>query len=318
MEYIRGTTEFQIAEPVALSLGKFDGLHTGHQLLMEEMRKMRSLGYRTAALTFDIPPKKLLGQEMGSVLTTNREKEYEFARNGIDYFIECPFTEEIRSMEPEAFLRLLAERMRMAYVVAGRDFRFGCDRQGDCQTLERLGPKYGFEAVIVEKKQYQGQDVSSTCIREQIQKGDMELANFLLGHAYFLLGEVVYGRQLGRKLGIPTVNLLPPPEKLLPPFGVYVSRVVVDGKCYGGISNVGRKPTVETGGPNPVGVETHIFDFSGNLYGREIEVQFLHHLRGERKFESVEAMAVEIRRNILQGKEFLETYCPSTEERWLY
>lgn len=306
MEYIRGTTEFQIAEPTVLSLGKFDGLHMGHQLLMEEMRKKQRLGYQTAIFTFDIPPRKLVANETGSVLTTNREKEYVFSRNGIDYLIEYPFTQEIRSMEPEDFLYMLAQKTRMHWVVAGRDFHFGYQRRGDYRLLQQAGRANGFEACIVEKRQYQGRDISSTCIREQIQKGNIPLANGLLGYEYFVLGRVVHGRKLGRTLGIPTVNQLPPPQKLLPPFGVYVTRVVVDKKSYGGITNVGRKPTIA--GENPVGVETHIFDYAGDLYGQEIEVQFLQFLRQERKFESVEALTTEMRKNIQEGRTVFKEY----------
>lgn len=306
MEYIRGTTEFQITEPTVLSLGKFDGLHMGHQLLMEKMGEKQQLGCRTAMFTFDIPPRSLVAGEAGQVLTTNREKEYVFSRNGVDYLIEYPFGPQMRSMEPEDFLEMLVSKVKLAWLVAGRDFHFGHNRRGDYRLLTQLGPSYGFEAIIVEKMQYQGQDISSTCIREQIQKGDIVLANRLLGYEYFVLGQVVHGRRLGRELGIPTVNQLPPPEKLLPPFGVYVSRVVIEGKSYGGITNVGRKPTIE--GENPIGVETHIFDFSGDLYGREIEVQFLQHLRPERKFASVEALADEMRRNIEQGRKVFAEY----------
>lgn len=306
MEYIRGTCEFQITEPAVLSLGKFDGLHMGHQLLMEEMRQKQRLGFRTVMFTFDIPPRNLVAGECGSVLTTNREKEYVFSRNGVDYLIEYPFTQEVRSMEPEDFLKMLAEKTRMAWVVAGRDFHFGHNRRGDYRLLTEAGPRYGFEACIVEKRQYQGRDISSTCIREQILKGDIAQANLLLGYEYFVLGEVVHGRQLGRQLGIPTVNQLPPPEKLLPPFGVYVTRVVLDGKTYGGITNVGKKPTIE--GENPVGVETHIFDFAGDVYGREMEVQFLQYLRPERKFDSVEALTAEMRRNIQEGRKVFKEY----------
>lgn len=306
MEYIRGTTEFQIKEPTVLSLGKFDGLHMGHQLLMEKMQEKQRLGCRTAVFTFDIPPRSLVKGESGQVLTTNREKEYVFSRNGIDYLIEYPFGPGMRSMEPEDFLSMLASKINLAWVVAGRDFHFGHNRRGDYRLLAEQGPAYGFAASIVEKMQYQGRDISSTCIREQIRKGDMALANLLLGYEYFVLGEVVHGRRLGRELGIPTVNQIPAPEKLLPPFGVYVSRVVLDGRSYGGITNVGRKPTIE--GENPVGVETHIFDYSGDLYGREIEVQFLRHLRPEKRFASVEALADEMRRNIEQGRRVFAEY----------
>lgn len=306
MEYIRETTEVQITEPTVISLGKFDGLHMGHKLLVEHMMKKKREGLKTVMFTFDIPPKEIVNKEQQRVLTTNKEKEYIFAQTGIDYLIEYPFTEEVRAMEPEAFVRLLAERLNVKCIVAGKDFHFGHNRSGNYETLQKFGPVYGFETIIVEKRQYEDRDISSTFIREELLAGNLEKANMLLGYEYFVKGVVVHGRQLGRKLGIPTVNLIPDEEKLLPPFGVYVSRVVADGQVYGGITNVGRKPTIE--GDNPVGVETHIFDYEEDVYGREIQVQFLAYLRNEKKFDSIEELKGQMTKDIEKGKAYLIKY----------
>lgn len=304
MDYIRQTTEIRISEPTVLSLGKFDGLHTGHKYLVEHMIRKQKEGLKAVMFTFDVPPRAVVeGEEIPKILTTNAEKEYIFAKTGIDYLIEYPFTGEVRAMEPEEFVCMLAERLNVRSIVAGRDFRFGHDRKGSHETLKALGPTYGFTSVIVDKKQYRGRDISSTFIREEIQSAHIETANLLLGYEFFVQGTVLHGRKLGRRLGIPTVNLIPPKEKLLPPFGVYVSRVLIDGELYGGITNVGRKPTIE--GENPVGVETHIFDYQEDLYGKEIQVQFLTYLRPEKKFDSVETLQKEMRYNIEQGKAFL-------------
>ena len=309
MEYIRKTTEIAIAEPTELSLGKFDGLHMGHKLLVEHvLKKKREEGLAAVMFTFDIPPKSLVCQELASVLTAGEERETVFTETGIDYLIEYPFTEEVRDMEPEAFVRMLVEKLHVKCMVAGQDFRFGRGRSGDYKTLQRLGPKYGFEAIIVEKREYEHREISSTFIREEIQKGNLKKANLLLGYEYFVKGTVVHGRDMGKKvLGIPTVNLLPPAEKLLPPFGVYVSRVELkDGRCLGGITNIGRKPTVEGG--NPVGIETHIFDFEEDLYGREVKIRFLDFLRSEKKFESLDALKEQMIRDIGCGKAYLQEY----------
>ncbi len=306
MDYIRETTDIRITEPTVVSLGKFDGLHEGHKLLVETMLKKKKEGLAPVMFTFDIPPKAILNGQNPKVLTTNAEKEYIFARTGIDYLIEYPFTDQVRSMEPEAFVRMLTKQLHVKCIVAGTDFRFGHNRTGNYQTLRALGPSCGFETVVVEKKQYENRDISSTFIREEIQEAHIERANLLLGYEFFVLGKVLHGRRLGRKLGIPTVNLIPPEEKLLPPFGVYVSRVLLDGRLYGGITNVGRKPTIE--GENPIGVETHIFDCDGDFYGKEILVQFLTYLRPERKFDSIEDLKAEMTRNIAQGRTYLETY----------
>ena len=306
MEYIRETTEIQITEPTVISLGKFDGLHMGHKLLVDIMQKKKQDGLKTVMFTFDIPPRTIVDREMQNVLTTNGEKEFIFSKTGMDYLIEYPFTEEVRTMEPEAFIEMLVRQLNVKCIVAGKDFRFGHNRSGNYETLEKYSSVYGYEAVIVEKKEYQHREISSTYIREEIQAGNMETANMLLGYEYFVKGKVVHGKRLGRTLGIPTVNLLPPAEKLLPPFGVYVSRAVVGGKPYGGITNVGRKPTV--GAENPVGVETHIFDFCDEIYGTEIEIQFLHFLRKEKKFDSVEGLKGQIEKDIESGRAYLKNY----------
>lgn len=309
MDYIRESTDIRIEAPTVISLGKFDGLHMGHKFLVELMlKKKRQEGLKAVMFTFDIPPKAAVGKEPLKVLTTNAEKESVFAGTGIDYLIEYPFTEEVRTMEPEAFVRMLSEKLHVKCIVAGNDFRFGHNRGGDYHLLKELGPRYGFETIIVDKRQYEGRDISSTFIREEIQTAHMERANLLLGYEFFVQGTVLHGRKLGRKLGIPTVNLIPPVDKLLPPFGVYVSRILIGGTLHGGITNVGRKPTIE--GENPIGVETHIFDYSEDLYGKEIQVRFLTWLRPEKKFSSIEELRSEMAHNIEQGKEYLKTYSP--------
>ncbi len=317
MEYIRNTTEITITEPTVLSLGKFDGFHMGHKLLLEHMLKKKQEGLTPVMFTFDIPPKALVSQELSCVLTTNEEKESIFQESGIEYLIEFPFTDQVRAMEPEDFLKFLVERLHVKCIVAGKDFCFGHDRKGNYKTLLRLGPVYGFETIILDKKEYERREISSTYIREEILQGHMEKANLLLGYEYFVRGTVVHGRALGRTLGIPTVNLLPPPEKLLPPFGVYVSRVRILGECdawkeesencfFGGITNVGKKPTIA--GENPIGVETHIFEMNQDLYDREVEIQFLAFLRKEQKFTSVESLKEQINRDMEQGKTYLKGY----------
>ncbi len=306
MEYIRETTRIQIQAPTVISLGKFDGLHMGHKLLLSQMMHKKQQGLKTVMFTFDIPPKTLVEREQEGVLTTNAEKEYIFGKTGIDYLIEYPFTDEVRFMEPEVFVKMLAEKLNVRCIVAGRDFHFGYNRKGNYETLERFAPVYGYETIIVEKMQYENRDISSSFIREEIKAGRIVRANMLLGYEYFVRGTVIHGRKLGRRLGIPTVNLIPPTEKLLPPFGVYVSRVLIDGVSYGGITNVGQKPTIEGG--SPVGVETHIFDYDEDLYGKEIDVQFLDFLRSEVKFDSVTELQKQMIRDVERGKVYLSEY----------
>ena len=182
-------------------------------------------------------------------------------------------------------------------IVAGTDFHFGYQRAGSFRELQQYADDLGYEAVIVKKKQYKGEDISSTRIRKEIAEGNMEEANYLLGYSYFLTGPV-------RTIGIPTANQRPEEFKLLPPKGVYAVEILAEGKQYDGISNVGCKPTIE--GVNPMGVETFLFDYSGNLYGKDIKVSFLKFIRPERKFGSLAELKAQMDRDILVCKEYLK------------
>ena len=214
MEYIKGRLDFHVAEPTVLSIGKFDGLHRGHELLMDYVFQKKKEGMKAVIFTFDVPPKKSLEQDAARVLTTNEEKMHLFEQIGIDYLIECPFTEEIMHMPAEEFLKKIVEQLSIRCIVAGTDCSFGYQRRGDYRMLQKYAPEYHYEAQIVDKMQYEGRDISSTFIREEIAAGNMEKAELLLGYAYFVQGTVVHGNQIGRTIGIPTINLLPPQEKL--------------------------------------------------------------------------------------------------------
>lgn len=306
MEYIKGTTAFKIEEPTVLSLGKFDGLHRGHELLMDYVFKKQKEGLKAVIFTFDIPPRKSVEQIQAQVLTTNEEKERIFESIGIDYLIECPFTEEIMCMEAEAFIEMIVRRLNVKCLVVGTDFHFGHNRRGDYKMLQEYAGKYGYEVEVVDKMQEDGRDISSTFVREQVMAGNMEKANRLLGYQYFAEGEILHGNKMGRAvLGIPTINLVPKAEKLLPPFGVYISVTEWQGRSYPGISNIGCKPTIK--GQNPVGIETHLFDFDEDVYGTEVKVSFIRKIREEKKFETLEALKTQMLQDIEAGKKYFVT-----------
>ena len=304
MEYIKGTTDFSIEEPSVVTIGKFDGLHVGHQKLLHLVCEKKKDGVKAVVFTFDVPPgAKLSGKGMDT-LVTNEERCQMLEEQGIDYLIECPFVPEIMSMEPERCVEeVLVGRLKAKYIVAGTDCGFGHNRRGDYKLLQKLAPTYGYEVDIVEKVQYQGRDISSTYVREEIARGNMELANFLLGYTYRISGKVEHGNHLGgTKLDMPTANLFPPEHKLLPPNGVYATKTVVDGKRYEGISNIGTKPTVSEG--NARGIETFLFDFSGDLYGKNITVELYTFERPEMKFASLDELKVQMHKDMEFGKKF--------------
>lgn len=305
MKYISDTTEFQIEEPTIVTLGKFDGRHRGHQKLLRTMEELkRSLGYSTAIFTFSIAPSAMVTGEPQTVITTNLERRGNMEKMGIDYLVEYPFTQEARHTPPEEFVKeILVRRMRAKAMVVGPDCSFGYRGAGNAALLDAMSAECGYELHVIEKERDDLRDISSTYIREELDAGNVAKANELLGEPYAIHGTVVHGNHIGGSiLGFPTANLIPPAIKRLPRFGVYVSRVLVDGVYYRGVTNIGRKPTVH--GDNPVGVETYIFDLDRDIYGAFIEVQLLEFDRGEQKFASLE----ELKARIEQDKAFAAAY----------
>ena len=303
MQYIHNTLDFKIEEDTVITLGKFDGLHRGHELLMENLLTWREkYHYKAVVFTFDIPPKRQVNGVDTRVLTTNEEKYAIFERTGVDYLIECPFTPEVMGMEPKTFIEWMVRSLRVKCFVMGSDFHFGHNRAGDYKALKQYAKEYGYEVVVLDKMQEDGRDISSTYIREEINLGRIEKANHLLGYEFFVKSAIIHGKQLGRKIGIPTINMELPQEKLLPPNGVYATRVFLDGRWYKGVTNVGCKPTVSDS--TLIGVETHILDFDEDVYGKVAEVCFLHYIRPEQKFASIDELQKQMQRDVAASASF--------------
>ena len=301
MRIIEGTTEFQVQEETAISIGKFDGLHQGHQLLVERIVKKKQEGLKALIFTFDFGDRP--------VLLLPEERREMLRKWGVDYLLGCAFVERISHMEAEEFVRkILVERLHVRYLAVGTDFRFGCQRRGDYRLLQRLSAECGYEVEVVEKACWQGEEISSSRIRRELEQGRMELVNQLLGYAYSVTGEVLHGRKIGRTLGMPTTNIVPSERKLLPPNGVYATRTVIAGELFEGITNIGYKPTV--GAEPRKGVETYLFDLDRNLYGEILTVRFYGYERPERKFDSLE----ELKKRIGQDVEWGRTYFGEAEE----
>ncbi len=309
MQIITGTREFQIEEPTVVTIGKFDGRHKGHQKLLREMMKFREQkGFRLAVFTFDMAPAGVVTGKPMTVITTNQERRNNMEKIGVDYLVEYPFDQETARTSPEDFVKIiLAGKMNMKAIVAGPDCKFGHKGAGNAVLLRSLSAEYGYETVIIEKEQADHRDISSTYVREELDQGHIEKVNELLGEPYAIHGIVVHGNHIGgSRLGFPTANILPPKEKHLPRFGVYVSRVLVGDRYYAGVTNVGRKPTIE--GEYPAGVETFILGLEEDLYGRNIEIQLLCFVRPEQKFDSMEELRDRISRDKAFAAEYYEKY----------
>ena len=296
MQYIKGLDAFDGRNHTAVTLGKFDGLHRGHQKLLNRIMKYaQKEDCDSVVCAFDMDR---------DCLMTNEERRA-FLEDKVDYLIEIPFTREMMEMEAEKFIdEILHKKLHASHIVVGTDFNFGHEKRGNHQMLEKYAAKYGYTVDVVEKAYYKDREISSTYIREALEKGEMELAKDLLGYPYFVSGEVLHGRHMGGRLLFPTTNLIPTTRKLLPPNGVYVSRThLEDGRILGGMTNIGYKPTV---GEKFRGVETYLYDVDEDLYGADIRVELLHFIRPERKFESLDALREQMEKDIACGKEFLK------------
>lgn len=304
MQYIKNTTKFNISGPTAVSIGKFDGVHKGHQKLIQAMQTKRK-ECQTVLFTFDVPPASIISRENKGVLATNEERAELLKKQGVDVLVECPFVKEISSMDPEDFVRdILVEALSCKYIFVGPDCHFGYKRKGDVALLSRLQQKYGYRLEVIEKACYEDVEISSTYIRESLCRGEIEKANAMLGADFFYSGKVIGGEQLGRVFGFPTANLQMEEGKVCVPFGVYaVEMEVENGEIYHGIANIGTKPTVSD--EKIVGIETHLLDFEGDLYGKRVRVYLKSFIRKEKKFDSVEALKAEVLRNIEQVRKNL-------------
>lgn len=297
MIYISGeeTKQFHTVQ-TAIALGKFDGIHLGHQMLIEGLLNERQKGRKALVFTFGSSPNEILRGGTKKTIYTAEEKAYYFSRLGIDILLECPFTKQFASLAPETFvLDCLVKKLGVRSVYVGQDFHFGRGRQGNVALLQAMGQQYHFDLHALNKKTLHGKVISSTTIRDMLET-HFHVANEMLGNPYFVYGPIVHGKHLGHTIGYPTINQVIPKQKLLPAFGVYASRVEIDGSYYRGISNLGTKPTIE--GEHQVGLETHILDYQGDLYGKNLRTELLYFIRPEEKFSGVDALKKQIRNDI--------------------
>lgn len=303
MKIIHDTTEFQIRGKAAVAIGKFDGLHKGHKELLSYIIEQKKKGLLAVVFTFHPSAAVFFAQSPAEEITTREEKRELFAKMGVDILIEFPLNKETAATEPEEFVkRYLVRQMRTAYLAAGGDITFGYKGQGNRALLEKLSGVYGYEVKIIEKMMEGSREISSTYVREEVEKGHMDTVRRLLGRYYCFEGVVEEGRKLGRRLGMPTINLYPPKEKLLPPKGVYYSKVYTRQGEYPGITNIGKKPTVNDS--ETVSVETYLYDFEGNMYGEKIVTELLQFKRPEQKFPDVEALKAQMETDIMEGAAF--------------
>ena len=295
MEYLKIEGEFPKLANCAVTMGKFDGIHRGHQKLVEKIKERKALGEQAVLFAIDASSNMIL---------TSQERASLLGRMGVDVLVECRLDDRIRHMRAENFIKeILMGDLGASYVVVGEDNRFGFERKGTPELLKEFGRKYGFSVDILPKEMDGKRKISSTFIREELKKGNMEKISSLMGMNYFVEGDVVHGRGMGHKVLLPTTNLVPPKSKILPPNGVYVTTSYFDGRTYGGITNIGCKPTV---GESFIGVETYLFDCDEDLYGKKCRVDFKKFLRPEKKFPSLEALKARLLADAENGRAYFQ------------
>ena len=302
MEYLHSLFDTKLNDNTAITVGKFDGVHKGHHLLAKDIISKKSEGLKSCLITFTNSPRQALNSDDSPSLITNKERVFMLEQSGLDYLIECPFDECLMNTSPEDFIKFLCNKLNMKYMVSGSDFTFGKKGAGNSTLLKELSSELGFEYNEIEKIKRNDRDISSSYIREELTEGHIDVVNEMLGYDYFVWGEVVHGAHLGTKIGIPTINIMPEKTKLVPKFGVYVTSIDFDGRIYHGVTNVGTKPSVSD--KKIVGIETHILDYNGDLYGQYVKVTFQAFLRPEMKFNSVDELKEQMNKDKAVAKEY--------------
>ena len=295
------------ADKTVIALGFFDGVHRGHgALLQKTAERARALGAVPTAFTFDRPPKEVVTGVPVYLINSNRDRRGLMERlYGIEKVVFAPFDREMMTMPWEAYIQMLIRDYGAVHFVAGHDHRFGHRNSGSVQLLQEKCAELGLGCDIIPQVTLDGVTVSSTYIRTLVESGDMERAADFLGHRHCLSQTVQHGQRIGRTIGIPTVNLAVPEHVLAPAHGVYVTEVFLpDGRRFPGVTNVGTRPTVSDG--DAVSVETFLLGFDGDLYGQEIRIEYCRRLRGERKFDSLEALRQEIQHNIHETEAYFK------------
>ena len=297
MKIFHGTENANIVRPTVLTLGVFDGLHLGHQRIMQTVvERAKAIGVAPTAITFDPHPRAVLHSESAPpLLQTLDQRLANFEVLGIEQAIVIPFTREFASLPVEGFLTdIVRDRLHAREVYLGKGFAFGKGRGGNIELLRKMSGELGFKADEVDEVRLRGHRISSSRIRELLAEGRVNLTRRMLGRPYGVEGVIVRGNRRGHTIGFPTANLHPH-NRVIPRFGVYATSTLVDGTWRRSITNIGVRPTFEK--DVEPSIESYIFDFDSDLYGDVLRVRFLHRIRDERKFNGIEELKAQIQKD---------------------
>ncbi len=305
MKVIYGKNQqIEFTKPTGIGLGNFDGLHIAHMALVNTLvSESKQRGLESVLYTFTKHPENIMRKKLFTPMITSVNKKMSLLEiTQLDYTYFEEFDEYFSRMSPEVFVRdILVNKLKMRLAVTGFDYRFGYKGQGDGEYLKELGQKYNYKVLTIPKIKIDDDVVSSTLIRKHVKKGDMDSAFKLLGRHYSITGIVERGKRIGNTLGFPTANIYPEEYLLIPAYGVYATRTLLNGRIYDSITNIGNNPTFNE---QKVSIETYIMDYSEDIYGEDIEVFFLKRIRGEKKFNAVDDLVEQIRKDIESAREY--------------
>jgi riboflavin kinase/FMN adenylyltransferase len=302
---IENTEYFRIEKPTIVTIGTFDGVHLGHQKILQRLSEIKAeTGFQTLVLTFEPHPRKVLFPEQRDLrLLTMVDEKLDLLRSfGVDVAVVYPFSRQFSELASDVYIReILCFQLKTRKLVIGYDHRFGKGRTGDIRVLREAAKEDGFEVEEISARDIDSIAISSTKIRKALEEGKLDLAAEFLGHPYFLNAQVIQGKQLGRSIGYPTANLKTAKEKLIPRNGVYFVRLEVEGNWHYGMLNIGTNPTTDH--DDSVKIEVHLFDFDRDIYFRSVRLQFIRRLRDEKNFKGLEELTAaldEDKKNCLQ------------------
>jgi len=289
MKVIKAIKDIDIEFDTVVTIGNFDGVHKGHQVLIEKTATYaKARGIKSAVFTFLNHPINYFVPEKVKNIFDEKEKERLIEGFGIDYLIDIPFDKAMTQISAEQFIvKILKDKIHAKKIVVGYDFTFARNKEGTVDVLREMGHEYGIEVEIVQPIKINGIRVSSTFIRELISEGRIDEIPQYLGTPYVIEGEIIHGKANGRKMGYPTANISLKDQIIKPKNGIYASRVIIDGKKYFGATNVGMNPTVNG---KYLSIETNILDFDEDIYGKRVRIEFLEKIRDEKKFESLDEL----------------------------
>ena len=278
MEHFNSIFDINIKTPTAITIGKFDGIHKGHHLLTSEILSKKSSGLYSCVITFKKSPRIILSKDKTPSILTNEERNYILEKNGINYLILCEFNKKFMEIEATKFIEILCKNLNMKYLVVGSGFTFGYKAEGNCEFLKKISKKYGFDLKIVNKIKKDNKEISSSLIREELLKGNIDMVNDMLGYEYFILGKTIYEDSSKNKFRISPFYIIPPKDKLIPKNGIYITKIEYEENVFDGITKIGQNLIVNSNykcSEDENQIETYILENKKEIYGKVVKLSFI-------------------------------------------